>query len=77
MKTVLIKILMLHDSPTCPVCNGLQDDAGHMMFLCSRFAIERSLSQTLGKEVSPESIVMKRLMSKEKWLTVSSKRKEE
>ena len=61
------------DSPECPTCSGLEDNAEHVLFACSRFNGYRcELEATLEQSVKPETLVELKLSSNEAWKEVTT-----
>lgn len=61
------------DSPECPTCPGVNEDAEHVFFVCPRFDVQRSTWETvLGGRVLPESMVEVMLLSEVAWDATAS-----
>ena len=56
------------DSPECPTCHGLEEDARHVFFTCHRFNTQRrKLERTLVTTITPENLVRQMLASEKTW----------
>ena len=56
------------DSPECPTCHGLEEDARHGFFTCPRFNIQkRKLKRTLVTAITPENLVRQIIASEKAW----------
>ena len=56
------------DSPECPTCHGLEEDARHVFFTCPRFNTQRrKLERTLVTAITPENLVRQMLASEKAW----------
>ena len=61
------------DSPECPTCSGLEENAEHVFFACSRFNGYRcELGATLEQSIKPETLVEVMLSSNEAWKEVTT-----
>ena len=61
------------DSPECPTCPGINEDAEHVFFVCPRFnAARRDWEIKLGGKMIPEDLVKMMLATKEAWEATSS-----
>jgi hypothetical protein len=61
------------DSPNCPSCKGIVEDAEHVFFICPRFVVERQvLANRIGHWPTPEDIVISMLSCTNHWAAVSS-----
>ena len=61
------------DSPECPTCSGLEENAEHVFFACSRFnAYPCELEATLEQSIKPETLVEVMLSSNEAWKEVTT-----
>ena len=60
---------ILHeDSPECPTCYGLEEDARHVFFTCPRFNTQRrKLERTLVTAITPENLIRQMLASEKAW----------
>lgn len=63
-----------HDnSPECPSCPGVNEDAGHVFFECPRFYLQRDqLENILHQSIQPETLVEAMLSSKAAWNAIST-----
>lgn len=56
------------DSPECPTCTGLNEDAEHVFFVCPRYANARDKWEALlGAKTRPENMVAAMLHSEANW----------
>ena len=61
------------DSPECPSCTGLEEDAEHVFFACQRFEmLRKDLGDVIGVAVTPDNIVEIMLSSEEAWMEVTT-----
>lgn len=61
------------DSPECPSCPGVMEDAEHVFFECPRFCQQRDeVEITIKKKIYPESIVEAMLSSEAAWNAIST-----
>ena len=61
------------DSPECPTCRGVNEDAEHVFFVCPRFSGPRSTWETaLEGPKLPEEVVSAMLVSEAAWEATSS-----
>lgn len=61
------------DSPECPTCKGVNEDAEHAFFVCPRFSGPRSAWETaLEGPKLPEEVVSAMLVSEAAWEATSS-----
>uniref|UniRef100_A0A1B6JEW1 Reverse transcriptase zinc-binding domain-containing protein n=1 Tax=Homalodisca liturata TaxID=320908 RepID=A0A1B6JEW1_9HEMI len=63
-----------HDnSPECPSCPGVSEDAEHVFFMCPRFSLQRdNLELILNRTLHPETLVEAMLSSKATWDATST-----
>ena len=53
------------DSPECPTCRGIEEDARHLFFACPRFDLQRrKFGSALDEATTPENLVQQMLASK-------------
>lgn len=56
------------DSPECPVCHGVEEDARHVFFTCPRFDLQRrELERVTDVAITPENLVQQMLVSEAAW----------
>lgn len=56
------------DSPECPKCRGIEEDARHVFFACPRFDLQRrKLEEDMHMAITPENLVQQMLASEEAW----------
>lgn len=56
------------DSPYCPSCGDINEDAEHVFFVCPRFKEERTkLECMIGRTIAPETLMRAMLTSEEAW----------
>ncbi|XP_015118564.1 uncharacterized protein LOC107042167 [Diachasma alloeum] len=61
------------ESPECPACTGVSEDAKHVFFVCQRFNVPRSTLETaLGVRIQPENLVEVMLSSEAAWEATST-----
>lgn len=61
------------DSPECPSCPGVTEDAEHVFFVCSRFnSLRRTWETVLERNIQPESLLSTMLSSKAAWEATST-----
>ncbi|GBP93379.1 Retrovirus-related Pol polyprotein from type-1 retrotransposable element R1 2 [Eumeta japonica] len=61
------------DSPECPSCPGVNEDAEHAFFECPLFSQKREiLKMVLNQNIQPETIVDTMLSSEASWNTTST-----
>lgn len=62
-----------HDiSPECPHCLGVEEDAEHIFFVCSRFGAERlELERVAGARLTVENVIEYMMDSKDVWDAVA------
>ncbi|XP_015122066.1 uncharacterized protein LOC107044633 [Diachasma alloeum] len=61
------------DSPKCPTCAEVDENAEHVFFTCPRFSDIRDTGETeLGRKVSPENLVETMLSSQTAWDATSN-----
>ena len=64
---------MYEDSPECPTCSGLEENAEHVFFACSRFNGYRcGLESTLEQSIKSETLVEVMLSENEAWKEVTT-----
>jgi len=60
------------ESPECPTCSGVEEDAEHVFFVCPRFdGRRRVLVAAVGKEIMLETLIVLMLSSGAVWEAVS------
>lgn len=60
------------DSPYCPCCGEVQEDAEHVFFCCPRFTEHRNyLERILDVRITPENLIESMLSSIEAWNAVT------
>ena len=65
------------DSPECPTCHGLEEDARHVFFTCHRFHTQiRKLERTLVTAITLENLVRQMLASEKTWSAATDFAKE-
>lgn len=61
------------DSPECPSCPGVAEDAEHVFFVCPRFNPQRNKLETImTRRIQPETLVGAMLSSKAAWNATST-----
>lgn len=60
------------DSPECPTCSEVNEDAEHVFFHCPRYQTYRAaLEQTLGRRITAETLVEAMLTTEVAWMAVT------
>lgn len=61
------------DSPECPTCTGVEENAEHVFFVCPRFIAPRNTwRSTVGERTGPENLVEVMLATVAAWEATSS-----